>query len=97
MAKKSAKKMSSLKKRGESKKSQGSQVSGASASDARQEKTPRSMARGLGSAFAYGLSKLLDNAPALSGSKNGFLGMEKKSIDISEHAKTLSDSKKKRK
>lgn len=97
MAKKRSMKKSSLKSRGESKKSQGSGVSGAAGSDARMQRPPRSLGRGIGSSFAYALTKLLDNAASLSGSKNGFLGVSKKDVPVKEHAKTLSDKWKKRK
>jgi len=86
----------SLKSRGESKKSQGSDAKPASASSLNQVRSPRTPERGIGSAFAMALSRQMNSVT--KGSSSGFLGVEKKDISVSEHAHTLSDNKgKKRK
>jgi hypothetical protein len=41
--------------------------------------------RGLGSSYAMAVSRLMDQASSLSGSKNGFLGVEKVTLDPVEH------------
>lgn len=68
-----------------SQKSQGKQVSGASASSVNQQPTPRTEQRGLGSSFVMAVNSLIDQAKQMSGSKNGFLGVEKLSLDAAEH------------
>jgi hypothetical protein len=68
-----------------SNKVQGKEVSGASPSDTRIMPEPRTMSRGIGSSFAMAVSRLMDMASSMSGSKSGFLGVEKKAIDSDEN------------
>jgi hypothetical protein len=69
----------------ETKKQQGKSVSGASLSAKNQMKFPEMLERGLGSSYAMAVSRLMDQASSLSGSKNGFLGVEKVTLDPVEH------------
>jgi hypothetical protein len=68
-----------------SNKNQGKKVSGAEKSDDRQFPPMQTQSRGIGSSFAMAVSNLMDAAASLSGSKNGFLGVEKKVIDSDEN------------
>lgn len=68
-----------------SKKSQGSHVDGASLSSTNQMRMPEMLERGIGSSFAMAVSRAMDMAGSLSGSKNGFLGFEKITLDPTEY------------
>ena len=68
-----------------SNKKQGDQASGASLSDSRQVRDPRTMERGIGSSFATAVARIMDMAPEIAGSKNGFLGVEKQVLDPKEN------------
>jgi hypothetical protein len=68
-----------------SNKIQGSKVKGAyKASD---DKIPTSQLedRGIGSSFAMAVSRIMDAAASMAGSKNGFLGKEKVTVDSQEN------------
>jgi 5-methylcytosine-specific restriction endonuclease McrBC regulatory subunit McrC len=41
--------------------------------------------RGIGSSFAMAVSKIMDAAASVAGSKNGFLGREKVTVDSQEN------------
>lgn len=68
-----------------SQKSQGKPVSGASRSSRNEQPMPRTQERGLGTSYAMAVNSLIDQAKQMSGSKNGFLGVEKVTIDPVEH------------
>lgn len=75
-----------MKVKGKSKKKQGHQASVEEASSTNQMPEPRSYHRGLGSSYAFAVNTLMNQADEVSGSKNGFLGVEKHTIDPNEHA-----------
>jgi len=68
-----------------SNKNQGKGVSGASLSATNVFPEMRSLSRGLGTSYAMAISKLIDNAPQMSGSRNGFLGIAKKELNAAEY------------
>lgn len=79
-----------LKHKGISKKVQGDQAESNSASSDGQKRMPRSMGRGPGSAYANALDNVLGQSKELKqGSQKGFLGVEKKSIDVKEYSRSL--------
>lgn len=65
----------------ESKKQQGKSVDGASLSATNQMRFPQMLERGLGSSYVMAVSRLMNEANSLAGSKNGFLGVEKVTLD----------------
>lgn len=87
--------MSDLKHKGKSQKIQGKNASSGSLSSTGMEKLPRTMGRGLGTEYANAVGKILDDAKNMRGSDVGFLGTEKKSIDVNEFSHSLVDKKKK--
>lgn len=58
----------------------GKSVSGASLSDTRTAPWPNQKGRGIGSSYVMAVNKTLDDAENMKGSKTGFLGKEKESI-----------------
>jgi hypothetical protein len=64
-----------------SKKDQGKGVTGASQSATNVFPEWRTIQRGLGSAYAYAINKMIDEAPQTRGSLNPFLGVESKRLD----------------
>lgn len=69
----------------ESKKVQGKQVKDASLASNNQMRMPELLDRGLGSSYAMAVSRAMDMAGSLSGSKNGFLGVDKVTLDPTEY------------
>lgn len=76
-----------------SNKNQGSSVNGASMGSDNTMRMPQMLERGLGTSFAMAVSRAMDGVASLSGSKNGFLGVEKTTIDPTEYAHSLLKSK----
>lgn len=68
-----------------SNKVQGSKVSGAYKAEDMKIKSPTETDRGIGSSFAMAVSRIMDMAASVAGSKNGFLGKEKVTVDVKEH------------
>ena len=69
----------------ESKKKQGVGANGAPMSATNEMPMPRQFQRGLGTAYANAVTTLLDSASEVSGTKNGFLGIESKVLDPAEY------------
>ena len=69
----------------ESKKVQGKKVEGTSKSSTNQFTMPELLDRGLGSSYAMAVGRAMDMAGSLSGSKNGFLGVDKVTLDPTEY------------
>lgn len=68
-----------------SNKKQGKDANGAAMSHTNQMPEPRELNRGLGSAYAVAVTKILDAADEVSGSKNPFLGVDSKLLDPNEY------------
>lgn len=84
-----------LKHKGKSKKNQGDVVETNSASSTNTERFPRSFGRGSGSAYAYALENVMEKSKKLKqGSQKGFLGVEKVSLNPSDHSHSLRKRKK---
>lgn len=78
--------MARIKTKGKaSKKIQGTQASPEDGSSTNVMPEPRTFKRTIGSAYAMAVNVLLQQANQISGSKNGFLGVEKKNLDPSEY------------
>ena len=45
--------------------------------------------RGIGSSFAYAVGEILQEAKEIKGSKVGFLGKEKETIDVKQYSQSL--------
>ena len=59
-------------------------------SDRRVQVAPNSgLDRGIGSSFAMAVGEILQEAKTMRGSKQGFLGTEKETIDIKEYNQSL--------
>lgn len=78
--------MPRIKVKGKSKKMQGEAASTDEASSTNILPEPRTYKRGIGSAYAYAIDSLIKNVDKFKGSKNGFMGWEKKELDPSEYA-----------
>jgi hypothetical protein len=77
--------MARIKTKGQSAKDQGSPANTDEASSTNVMPEPRTYKRGIGSAYAYAVETLIKNADKISGSKNGFLGVNKKELDPNEY------------
>lgn len=77
--------MAKAKAKKESNKKQGVEANGASMSATNEMSLPRQMQRGLGTAYANAVTKLLDSADEISGSKNPFLGQPNHLLDPAEY------------
>jgi hypothetical protein len=77
--------MPKIKSRGQSNKQQGEAASADDASSTNVMPEPRTYKRGIGSAYAFAVNALIKNAHKYSGSKNGFLGVDKKELDPTEY------------
>lgn len=69
------------------KKQQGKGVSGSSMSATNVFPAMRSVSRGLGTSYAHAIDKMVDEAPKMKGSRTGFLGVEKESLDAAKYGK----------
>jgi hypothetical protein len=59
-------------------------------SDRRIQVSPDSnLDRGIGSSFAYAVGEILTEAKQMRGSKQGFLGTEKETIDVKDFVQSL--------
>lgn len=79
--------MPRIKSKGQTAKEQGSPANTDEASSTNIMPEPRTYKRGIGSAYAYAVDTLIKNAEKISGSKNGFLGIDKKELDPAEYGK----------
>ena len=77
--------MARIKTKGRSNKQQGNPAQTDEASSTNVFPEPRTYKRGIGSAYAYAVDSLIKQAGEISGSKNGFLGVEKKELDPNEY------------
>jgi len=73
----------------QSKKVQGDSARFAALSDMNMQQAPAIAPRGLGSSYAHAVGNIMHQAKEVKGSKNGFLGQEKKTLDPKEHAHSL--------
>lgn len=72
-------------KGGKSKKHQGEAASPEELSSTNIMPEPRTFRRGIGSAYAYAVDTILEQAKKISGSRNGFLGVDKVELDANEY------------
>ena len=79
--------MPRIKFKGQSNKKQGEAPSIEEASSTNVMPEPRTYRRGIGSAYAFAVDALIKNADKISGSKNGWLGIDKKELDPAEYGK----------
>ena len=68
-----------------SNKIQGDKVKGAYKASDNKMSSPVEADRGIGSSFAMAVSRIMDAAASVAGSKNGFLGKEKVTVDSKEN------------
>lgn len=68
-----------------SKKAQGQKADATAMSSANTIRDPQHLGRGLGTAYAIAVARIKEQAEGMSGSKNGFLGVDKKYIDPYEN------------
>jgi hypothetical protein len=73
-------------KGGKTNRDQGKGVTGASESATNIFPDMRTLGRGIGSSYADAVNNLVDQAPSIAGSRNGFLGQPHRTLNPNEYA-----------